>query len=108
MTDYIKIGSIDEFEPDVLSKVTIGEEEILIVNSNDKICAISNICSHRGGDLSQGTLEQNIVTCPKHGSKFDFCSGEVLESPARENQETYSLKIVGSEVQIKPLYDKSK
>ena len=66
MTDFSKIGSIDDFKPDVLSKVIVGDEEVLIVKSNEKICAISNLCSHRQGDLSQPQLENNIVICPQH------------------------------------------
>jgi len=101
MTDFIKIGSIDAFKPDTLSKVIVGDEEVLIVKTNEKICAISNLCSHRQGDLSLGQLENNTVICPKHGSKIDFCSGEALTPPAHENQIIYDVKIVGSEVQIK-------
>jgi len=31
-----------------------------------------------GGKLSQGTLNGNVVTCPKHGSQFDLKDGRVV------------------------------
>jgi nitrite reductase/ring-hydroxylating ferredoxin subunit len=30
------------------------------------------------GDLSQGKLEGNIVTCPRHGSQFYVSDGQVV------------------------------
>jgi 3-phenylpropionate/trans-cinnamate dioxygenase ferredoxin subunit len=31
-----------------------------------------------GGDLSRGTLEGTVVTCPRHGSQFDVRDGHVV------------------------------
>jgi nitrite reductase/ring-hydroxylating ferredoxin subunit len=32
-----------------------------------------------GGNLGRGKLEAGAVVCPVHGSRFDVCTGEVLE-----------------------------
>jgi 3-phenylpropionate/trans-cinnamate dioxygenase ferredoxin subunit len=34
-----------------------------------------------GADLSRGTLEGKIITCPRHGSKFDITTGESISGP---------------------------
>ena len=31
-----------------------------------------------GGNLSQGTLEGTVVTCPRHHSQFDITDGHVI------------------------------
>jgi 3-phenylpropionate/trans-cinnamate dioxygenase ferredoxin subunit len=31
-----------------------------------------------GAKLSQGSLEGTVVTCPRHGSKFDLTDGKVI------------------------------
>jgi 3-phenylpropionate/trans-cinnamate dioxygenase ferredoxin component len=56
-------------------------EEILIANVGGNYYAIGFKCTHSGGDLSQGTLEGNIVTCPKHNAKFDVTTGKVVSHP---------------------------
>jgi len=33
---------------------------------------------HLHGDLSKGTLDGAVVTCPRHGSQFDVTDGRVL------------------------------
>ena len=46
-----------------------------------KFYAISNSCIHKGGPLSKGYLEGDIVTCPWHGWKYSIRNGK---SPIRE------------------------
>jgi 3-phenylpropionate/trans-cinnamate dioxygenase ferredoxin subunit len=56
----------------------IEEKEILITNVSGACYAIGNICTHMGGDLSKGTLEGNVVTCPKHRAKLDVTTVRVV------------------------------
>jgi nitrite reductase/ring-hydroxylating ferredoxin subunit len=40
--------------------------------------AIINRCTHAGGSLAQGVLEGGIVTCPRHGARFDVKTGKAV------------------------------
>ena len=60
-----------------------------------------------GGDLSKGKLEGKIVTCPRHGSKFDVTSGICLSGPKLglikpriKNEEVYTLKVDGNSILV--------
>ncbi len=64
-----------------MKKISVQGKEILIANVNGNFYAIGNVCTHERGDLSQGTLEGNVVTCPKHKSKFDVTTGKVVSHP---------------------------
>ena len=84
------------------------DREILIANVNRTYYAIGNKCTHANGDLSQGTLEGNVVTCPKHNSKFDVATGKVVAPPKVgffhpkiHDEPSYSLKVEGENVLIK-------
>ena len=57
------------------------KKNILVANVNGNCYAMGNRCTHANGDLSQGSLEGNIVTCPKHKSKFDVTTGKVVSGP---------------------------
>ena len=59
----------------------LGGEEVLVANVGGVFHAIGNRCTHRGGDLSAGRLEGRVVTCPRHGSRFDVTTGEALSGP---------------------------
>ena len=42
--------------------------------------AFSAVCTHTG--CTVGSVEDNEIVCPCHGSRFDASSGEVLQGPA--------------------------
>jgi nitrite reductase/ring-hydroxylating ferredoxin subunit len=42
-------------------------------------CAVAAKCPHMGGSMVNGRLEGNIIACPRHGSRFDVRTGEVVE-----------------------------
>ena len=61
-----------------------------------------------GGDLSKGTLEGNIVTCPRHHAKFDLTTGKVVSNPKmplvhpKSNDEpAYQVKVDQENIMIK-------
>ena len=37
--------------------------------------------------------EESVVICPRHGSRFDICSGRPLSLPAYEPVETYPVRV---------------
>lgn len=67
--------------------------KIAIFNVQGKYYAISNICKHVGGPLSQGLLEGNVVTCPWHGWKYSVVNGR---SPHKggDSVDSYETKII--------------
>jgi nitrite reductase/ring-hydroxylating ferredoxin subunit len=48
----------------------------------------------------------STVTCPWHGSRFDLCTGAVLQGPAKDPLKTYRVTVDGElgrvEVQVAP------
>jgi nitrite reductase/ring-hydroxylating ferredoxin subunit len=104
----MKIAEKSEIQIGKMKKVASQGKEILIATVNGSFYAISNKCTHAGGDLSQGTLEGNIVTCPKHKSKFDVITGKVVSPPKMvlfhpkiQDEQVYILKIENDDILIK-------
>lgn len=105
---FEKVCKVLDIKDGTMKKFEIGGKEILISNIDGKYYAINNKCTHRNGDLSQGKLEGNIVTCPKHGSKFDITTGKVVSGPKIpllklkiNDEERYEIKIDGDFLYIK-------
>lgn len=78
MSEFIDISSTLDMQDGSLRKCEIGGRDFLLVKVGDHYYAADNRCPHMGGDLSQGTLEGTIVTCPSHHSQFDLSDGRVL------------------------------
>jgi len=75
---FVKVAETSEIPAGKMKLVKLEEKEILISNVNGNYYAIVNRCTHRGGDLSKGSLDGNIVTCPVHGAKFDVTTGKAI------------------------------
>lgn len=78
MGKSIEVLKIGELANGQMKAVKVDESEILVARDSDDYYAVSNVCPHRGGKLSQGRLEGTIVECPIHGSRFDITNGRVL------------------------------
>ena len=75
---YVRVAGTSEIPIGKTKKILVQGKEILVANVNGTYYAIGNVCTHEHRDLSLGKLEGNIVTCPKHKSKFDVTSGKVV------------------------------
>jgi len=80
-SDYVRVAGTSEIPTGRMKMVKFLDREILIANVNGNYYAIDNKCTHQNGDLSQGVLEGNVVTCPKHKSQFDVTTGKVVSLP---------------------------
>jgi 3-phenylpropionate/trans-cinnamate dioxygenase ferredoxin component len=72
---YLKVANVNDVPPGTMFAAKLGKEAILIANIENEFYAIQRKCPHFGADLCAGKLDVNIVTCPKHGAKFDVTNG---------------------------------
>jgi nitrite reductase/ring-hydroxylating ferredoxin subunit len=105
---YVRVADKSEIPIGKTKKVVVQGKEILVANVNGSFYAIGNVCTHSGGDLSQGALDGNIITCPKHKSKFDVTTGKVVSPPKMglfhpkiQNELSYVVKIENDDILIK-------
>jgi nitrite reductase/ring-hydroxylating ferredoxin subunit len=55
---------------------------IALYHIGGELYAVEDRCPHAGATLSEGEVDGSIVTCPRHGSQFDVCTGERTRGPA--------------------------
>jgi 3-phenylpropionate/trans-cinnamate dioxygenase ferredoxin component len=82
--------------------VRAGEIAVGVYNLDGKFCAIEDRCSHDDGPLAEGDYdpEEGVVICPRHGSRFDICSGRPLTLPAVEPVDTFPVRVVDGIVKV--------
>ena len=78
MSGFQEVAKTDELKDGTLKKVTLGGREILLARAGNSYFAADNRCPHLSGDLSRGTLNGTVVTCPLHRSRFDLKDGKVV------------------------------
>jgi nitrite reductase/ring-hydroxylating ferredoxin subunit len=104
---FTEVGQVNEVPTGTMKSYSIGGKQILIANIDGKLYAINDVCTHAGGDLSKGKLEGKIVTCPRHGSKFDVTTGKCISGPKigflkfkAKDETVYEVKVEENRIKI--------
>ena len=100
LTGYIKLASKTDVQPNSMKHFETKGQKILLANVNGNFYAISDVCMHRGCQLSKGKLQGETVICPCHGSIYDLKTGNFLKGPTKKGEPRYDLKVEGDEVMI--------
>jgi 3-phenylpropionate/trans-cinnamate dioxygenase ferredoxin subunit len=105
---YITAAEKSEIPTGKMKKVTLQGKAILVANVNGNYYAIEAKCTHMGGDLSQGSLQDSVVTCPKQGAKFDVMTDRVISRPKvaffhpkMKDDPSYAVKVENENILIK-------
>jgi 3-phenylpropionate/trans-cinnamate dioxygenase ferredoxin subunit len=100
MADFVKVARVDEIGPGQARLIEVKGKQIALFNINGDFFAIDNMCTHEEASLAEGQIMGHEVTCPLHGAKFDVRTGEVLGPPAYDDVACYSVRVVGSDVEL--------
>jgi 3-phenylpropionate/trans-cinnamate dioxygenase ferredoxin subunit len=71
-----------------------------VFNVDGEFFAIEDVCTHDGGGLAGGRLEDHQVLCPRHGARFCLRSGRALTPPAYEAVRTFQTRVVDGQVEV--------
>lgn len=78
----IKIAATHDVPAGQGRTVEAGGKTLALFNVDGAFYAIDNTCSHRGGPLGEGDLEDRVVTCPWHAWQWDVTTGANVNNPA--------------------------
>ena len=99
--DFVKVAETKDVQVSQMMAVEVNGEKVCIANVEGRYYAIGNVCTHMGGPLAEGKLEEHVVQCPWHGSRFDIRTGEVVRPPAIRPEPTYEVKEENNNILIK-------
>ena len=104
---FFKATQVDQVPIGQMKSFNVNGKDILVVNNDGKFYAISGKCPHMDGELSRGKLEGTVVTCPRHGSKFEVTTGRCLSGPKigfvklkAKDVATYEVKVEGNSILV--------
>ncbi|WP_405455392.1 Rieske (2Fe-2S) protein [Streptomyces sp. NBC_00101] len=74
---------------------------VLVREQGGQLHALADMCSHLGGPLSDGEVEDGCVRCPWHGSVFRLSDGWNVQGPATAPQPAFDTRIVDGRVETR-------
>lgn len=77
--DFLRIGPAADFDSPQMRVLTLLGKQVGVWRGGDGAWnAMEMICRHQNGDLSRGHRDGDIITCPRHGWRYDLSTGECL------------------------------
>jgi len=97
MPNFIKVASTSDLKPGENKVVNVNGTDVALFNVDGEFFAISNTCLHRGGPLGEGFLDNDVVTCPWHGWRYNVRTGANVVMPSQK-VDSYQVKVEGNDV----------
>lgn len=101
--DYVAVMDEKDLPANKLVRVDVAGIPAILVKQGNMLYAIAATCSHAGGPLDEGTLENGVVQCPWHGSCFRVSDGGIVNGPATYAQPTFSVRVRNGKIELRRL-----
>ncbi|GAC1574778.1 MAG: hypothetical protein NVS3B18_08390 [Candidatus Dormibacteria bacterium] len=100
--DWTRVAREGDVQADAPVLVHASGYGILLYSHAGTVHAIAARCSHAGGPLQEGEVDDDLcVTCPWHGSRFRLTDGSVVRGPATASQPSFEVRTVEGNVEVR-------
>ena len=99
--DWTAVLAEDELAHGERKRVDYDGAPILVFREGQSVYAIGAVCSHAGGPLEEGTIDNLCVLCPWHDSVFDLTDGHVVHGPATFDVADYNARIHNGQIEVR-------
>lgn len=97
---FTRVLRVADVPPGTKQVIEVAGRSVLICHSNDRLFAVSNICSHANEKLECGRMSRGWIACPVHGARFELATGRAMNPPAVKPIATYELRVVEGWIEI--------
>jgi metal-sulfur cluster biosynthetic enzyme/nitrite reductase/ring-hydroxylating ferredoxin subunit len=101
MSNFIPVAKTTDFDDPGRLLVEVEDRIVALFHVGGKFYCIDDVCTHDGGPLSEGRLENHTIACPRHGAKFDIRTGKALTMPATVDTAAHEVKIEGDNILVR-------
>ena len=104
--DYIDVLAESDLPERKPVSVSFGGKDICLVKVDGEYFAFSNVCTHIGARLSEGTISTSKhIACPIHHAVYDIKDGRSLSFP-RRGIVTYDTKVEAGRIKLRKMPNK--
>ena len=97
---FVTVAKVGEIPEGDVKVVYLDDQPVAVFRIGDEYFAMDDLCTHDGGELASGSIQDYEIECPRHGARFDVRTGRVLCMPATADVPTYAVRIQGDEIQV--------
>jgi 3-phenylpropionate/trans-cinnamate dioxygenase ferredoxin subunit len=100
-SEFVAVAKVEEIPDPGALLVEVDERLVVLVHSAGRYYALDDVCTHDGGPLSDGSICDGAIVCPRHGARFDLASGAALSMPATQPTEAHEVRVQGDTILVR-------
>lgn len=101
MSKFVPVAKTHEIPASGKLSLEIEDRFVVLVRIEDQYYCVDDVCTHDGGPLGEGELQDHCLVCPRHGAKFDVTSGRAVTMPATEPIATHEVKVQDNQILVR-------
>ncbi len=100
MAKFVKVARVDDIQPGEKRIYEVDGILVVLVNLHGEFYAIEDTCTHDGGPLGEGEMQNGHLICPRHGARFDIRTGAALSLPAVDPTPIYEVRVQDGDIYV--------
>jgi nitrite reductase/ring-hydroxylating ferredoxin subunit len=105
MPGFERVAAADEAREASPQVVTAGGRTLGLFYHEGSFHAVDNRCPHMGFPLSEGSVDDGILTCPWHHARFELSCGDTFD-PFADDVTAFPVEVRDGEVYVDPHPDR--
>jgi metal-sulfur cluster biosynthetic enzyme/nitrite reductase/ring-hydroxylating ferredoxin subunit len=101
MSEFVAVAKTSDLTDPGQMLLEVEDKVVVLFRVGGEYFCIDDVCTHDGGPLSEGRLEDHAIACPRHGAKFDIRTGQALTMPATVDTAAHEVKVEGNEIFVR-------
>jgi toluene monooxygenase system ferredoxin subunit len=99
MMPFEEVMGEDELWIGEMRGLIVQGRRVLLLRTDDGVCAYEDRCAHLGVPLSLGKLEAGVITCSAHHYQYDACSGRGI-NPEHVSLRAFAVRVEAGSISI--------
>jgi 3-phenylpropionate/trans-cinnamate dioxygenase ferredoxin subunit len=99
---WVDVLALDDLPVDAQRVVWVGMSRVLLCRTAEQLYAVSDICPHALQPLSGGAISDGMIVCPRHGARFDLCSGKPGNRVTAKPLVVYEVAVDQGRIRVGP------
>ena len=97
---FMTVAKVGEIPEGGVKVVRVDDDPVAVFHVGGQYYALADLCTHDGGELSDGMLDGHVIECARHGARFDIRTGVVLAMPATAAVPRHAVRVIGDQIQV--------
>ena len=97
---FMTVAKVGEIPEGGVKVVRVDDDPVAVFHVGGQYYALADLCTHDGGELSDGELDGHVIECTRHGARFDIRTGAVLAMPATGAVPRHAVRVIGDQIQV--------